>query len=369
MTDIEYFDGVTPISRKGYMLPYMSNIQLVLQDESGKKENLYIKYDEITEISKLGSKSRIELKGDGNLIANRLIIFREIKTHNLIKKYWAADKKSNIDSVFIKFKNLSNIKKAALAAILAPCTLILILQFLDKSYILLPLSVDKKFGALVSENLLNYSKVIDNQIISDALENINSRIIPENSYYKYNIKLVKNPAINAFALPDGQIIVFTGLIAASKSPEEIAGVLAHEISHVELRHGIRQLIRVMGISYLTAVVIGVGFEGAEIPETISEIANVLIYVKYSQEFEKEADLNAVALLHNAGISIKGFISFFDRLIHNEKTPEILSWISTHPDNKTRSDYLKEKLKQEKFISKKLLSNEKWIALKNLTNSI
>ena len=369
MTDVEYFDGLTPISRKGYILPYMSNIQLVLQDESGKKENLYIKYDEITEISKLENKSKIELKGDGNLSANRLIIFREIETHNLINKYWAANKKSTIGSIFIKFRNLSNIKKAALAAILAPCTLILILLFFDKSYLLLPLSVDKKFGALVSENLLSNSNVIDNKVILRALENINTRIVPETSSYKYKIKLVKNPAINAFALPDGQIIIFTGLIAASKSPEEIAGVLAHEISHVELRHGIRQLIRVMGISYFTAIVIGVGFEGAEIPETISEIANILIYVKYSQEFEKEADLNAVSLLHEAGISIKGFISFFDRLIHNEKTPEILSWISTHPDNKTRSDYLKEKLKQEKFISGKLISNDNWLAVKKIINNI
>lgn len=330
---------------------------------------MYIKYDEITEISKTGNKSRIELKGDGNLSANRLIIFNGPETHNLINKYWAADKKSNVGSIFIKFRNLSNIKKAALAAVLTPCVLILILLFLDKSYVLLPLSVDKKFGALVSEKFLSNSQIIDNKVITLALKNISTKIIPENSYYKYNIKLVKNPAINAFALPDGQIIVFTGLIAASKSPEEIAGVIAHEISHVELRHGIRQLIRVMGISYLTAIVIGVGFEGAEIPETISEIANVLIYVKYSQEFEKEADLNAVALLHNTGISIKGFITFFDRLIHNEKTPEILSWISTHPDNKTRSEYLKEKLKQEKFISRKLLSNESWIVLKIQVNSI
>ncbi len=133
--------------------------------------------------------------------------------------------------------------------------------------------------------------------------------------------------INAFAAPGGRIAVFQGLIAAAQSPDELAGVLAHEITHSRRRHPTRMLIRQVGTSFLEALVIGTDTGG---------MAETLLVLSYSRQFETEADAGAVELLHDAGIDTASFATFFERLAKAGGAGPLPALLTTHPAPQERS---------------------------------
>ncbi|MFH0975647.1 MAG: M48 family metallopeptidase [Spirochaetota bacterium] len=366
MTDILFYDGISPVPKNGKMIPYTDNIQIETQSESGARETVYVKYSEITEISKTGDKSDIKFAGTDENCANRLIVFSDLKTYEIIYRNWSSNKQNFFYAAFVKLSGLSNFKKAALALIAAPVAILIIMQILNRTYIFFPLSVDRELGSRAGEIFLKDAAVVKNRKAQHFIEDLTKKIAPKDTVNNYKIFIIKNPEINAFSLTDGSLLIYTGLIDRTETPEELAGVLAHEISHVEMRHGLRQLIRVLGISYLISSVVGAGIEGLEIPETISEIANIAIYNKYSREFEKEADLNSVKLLQNACISPDGIMKFFERLNKNKNMPAVLSWFNSHPSFDSRIKYLTDEIKHTKTSQSKkqfLMSKNEWEALK------
>lgn len=133
--------------------------------------------------------------------------------------------------------------------------------------------------------------------------------------------------INAFAAPGGRIVVFQGLIAAAQSPDEVAGVLAHEITHSRKRHPTRMLIRQIGTSFIEQLVIGTDTGG---------MAETLLVLSYSRQFETEADEGAVELLLNAGIDTASFANFFDRLEKAQHGGALPALLTTHPAPQERS---------------------------------
>ncbi len=372
MTDIVFYDGNSPVPKNGKMIAHASNIQIELEIESGERESINIKYSDIREISKTGEKSQIEFSGIDENSVDRLIIFCDQKIHNQIYSYWASSKQNPFVRIKSIFAGLSNFKKFALGLVLLPVVLLIILQILNKSYIILPISIDKELGSRIAENFLSKETVIKSKNAHTAVEKMAKKIIPKDSLYTYKVYILKKSEVNAFALPDGHILIFSGLINQTRSPEQLAGVLAHEIGHIESRHGIRQIIRVLGIGYLISSAVGAGIEGLEVPETISEIANILIYYKYSREFEKEADLTSIKLLRNAGMNPGGIIQFLETMDKGKHTPEFLNWINSHPDFNARVKYLKEAYEKIDISHSKkqfVMSNEEWLTLKSAVAAV
>jgi beta-barrel assembly-enhancing protease len=367
MTDIVFYDGNSPVPVNGKIIPHASNIQLELATEPGKRDSLNIKYSDILEISKTGEKSRVQFAGIDKNSADRLIIFSDKKIHDQIYNYWTSSKRNPVVRILSIFGGLSNSKKISISLILLPVIIFVILLLLNKSYVFVPVSVDKYIGTMAVENILSRETVLKNNAAQAALEKLTKKIITDKSSYTYKLILIKKPEVNAFAFPDGHIIIFSGLINHTRSPEELAGVIAHEVSHVESRHGIRQLIRVLGMSFLISSVVGAGIEGFEVPETISEIANILVYNKYSREFEKEADLNSIKLLRNAGIKSDGIIRFFETMDRSKNMPEFLSWVNSHPDFNTRVKYLKKEVVENDTLRYKnnfAMSDKEWRLLRS-----
>lgn len=149
------------------------------------------------------------------------------------------------------------------------------------------------------------------------------------SAFRYRFMVVKDPAVNAFALPGGYVVVNLGLLEAAESSEEIAAVLAHEMSHVELRHGSRRLVRVLGGSLVLSLIFG-GADPGVLAGAVSELAQK----GYDRSEEADADAQGIALLARAGISARGMASFFRRLAQSPSLPELLS---THPDPGARAE--------------------------------
>jgi predicted Zn-dependent protease len=130
--------------------------------------------------------------------------------------------------------------------------------------------------------------------------------------------------VNAFALPGGVIVVNTGLIDLTSRPEELAGVLAHEVQHVELRHSVRGLVKSLGLRGLFA------FATGDIGGTLlGEAAVGITDLKFSRDDESEADRMGLDSLIAADIDPSGMPAFFEKMgKHTGDAP--VAFVSSHP---------------------------------------
>jgi len=156
-----------------------------------------------------------------------------------------------------------------------------------------------------------------------------------------NVHVVENNEINAFAMPGRHLVVHTGLIDFADHQEEIAGVIAHEIAHIESGHVVKKLGKEIGLSILMNLTLG-DIGGEVVRNALSTITSTA----YDRSLEKEADLKAVDYMIAAKMNPTYLASFLEKLDKQSKTPEVLQWVSTHPDSKERVRYINEKVKSQ-----------------------
>lgn len=146
----------------------------------------------------------------------------------------------------------------------------------------------------------------------------------------WQFHVVDDPAINAFAIPGGHVYVNTGLIANADNASELAGVMAHEISHVVARHSTEQLSRQYGLSMLAGVALG------QNPGQLAQIAAQLVaggaMARFSREAEREADELGIQAMAAAGYNPIGMATMFEELMENrQRSPgRVEQFFSTHP---------------------------------------
>lgn len=174
----------------------------------------------------------------------------------------------------------------------------------------------------------------EGQAALDALTQrlVASRTVP----YHLQVTVRDTGIVNAFALPGGRVVLLRGLLQAARSPEEVAGVLAHELTHVLKRHPTRNMIAQQGVSLLLEAITGGGIGGS--------VGTVLATLSYSRAAEEEADAGAVELLDAAGIDSDGLATFFERLTKQEAPEEekdagtsftVPNYLRTHPATQQR----------------------------------
>lgn len=154
-----------------------------------------------------------------------------------------------------------------------------------------------------------------------------------------NVHVVENNEINAFAMPGRHLVVHTGLIDFADHQEEIAGVIAHEIAHIESGHVVKKLGKEIGLSILMNLTLG-DIGGEVVRNALSTITSTA----YDRSLEKEADLKAVDYMIAAKMNPTYLASFLEKLDKQAQTPQVLQWVSTHPDSKERVRYINEKVK-------------------------
>lgn len=151
--------------------------------------------------------------------------------------------------------------------------------------------------------------------------------------YRFDVRLVARDEVNAFAAPGGHIVLFSGLVEFADSGEEVAGVLAHEISHILLRHPTEGLVRSVGLKLVLAAALG---DFAALGAAAGDFGLTLLNLAYSRDAERAADALAVELLGAAGIDSRGLGRFFARLEAETERPEAPGLLSTHPLPASRS---------------------------------
>jgi predicted Zn-dependent protease len=150
---------------------------------------------------------------------------------------------------------------------------------------------------------------------------------------QYQFFIVNSNVVNAFAVPGGYVYINRGIVERADNVSELAGVLAHEIAHVEHRHGVEQMEKAQGANLgLTLAYVLLGRRPSGVEEAAINVGGTLYFARHSREAENEADRTAVPLMVAAGISPTGLPTFFQELIaERQRSPSALeSWFSTHP---------------------------------------
>lgn len=148
------------------------------------------------------------------------------------------------------------------------------------------------------------------------------------SPYPYEFHVVRDESINAFAMPGGFVVVHTGLLASADSAEELAGVVAHEVQHVERRHGLRGLVHAAGWRVVLSLILG-NTGGSIAGSWVQNLGDL----RFSRSQETDADLEGVKALVRADIEPKGMVTFFSKLAKDSsRVPALLS---SHPSSAER----------------------------------
>lgn len=222
-------------------------------------------------------------------------------------------------------------------------------------------STEEKLGDMFWDLFKDSEDVIYDEKIVQPIDSILTKICEANDIDRSKIKLhlINNEQINAFALPNNHLVVFSGLIKAAENEGEVSGVMGHEVAHIELNHVMKKLVKELGLSVLISMTGGGG--GSEI---IKEAAKVLSSSAYDRTLEKEADMKAVDYMLKANLNPEDFANFMFKLAEDRsEMEETLAWISTHPESKERAEYIIGYSKGRFAKKKPILSDSTWTKLK------
>lgn len=197
-------------------------------------------------------------------------------------------------------------------------------------------------------------EVCHNSKADVLLQRIVQRLYPverNDSKFSVDVQVVNDPMVNAFAELGGKILLNTGLLEKAQSPEEVAGVLAHEIEHVRHRHVLEGFVTYL----MTIEGIRVIFSGGSTSN--AKLAHYFLHMSFSRSQEAQADEGALLRLQKAHIDNRGYKQFFERMKTTSSLPSVFS---DHPSEQSRSEMAEKFQNQDTRL---LLTDEEWKTLR------
>jgi Zn-dependent protease with chaperone function len=197
------------------------------------------------------------------------------------------------------------------------------------------IEIGREFAKQVEQQFV----VVQNRELTEYVNRIGNRLVERGGLekYPYFFKVVQEDSINAFALPGGPMYVHTGLLSAVENEAQLAGVLAHELSHVVLRHGTNQASKAQ-FAQLGALLAGAVIGGGSLTGQLAQLGIGLgansVLLKYSRNAESDADLLGAYTMAKAGYNPVEMARFFERLQAERKgkTPKLVEiFTASHPD--------------------------------------
>ncbi len=233
----------------------------------------------------------------------------------------------------------------------------------------IPPESEMKLGDTVSEQILDLLSFFGGDEVAicetpegnRALDSMTKRLGAD-AHVPIRISVVNHGMVNALAAPGGRILVMRGLIDEASSPEEVAGVLAHEIGHVAQRDPTREALRSAGTAGILSMVLG-DITGGSL---IALVAESVLNASYSREAEATADEIALDMLARAGLPSTPFAEFFDRLGDEIGDPDgVLSHIASHPGFAGRASAARAADTMDGGEFTPVLSDQEWVALQEI----
>jgi hypothetical protein len=200
---------------------------------------------------------------------------------------------------------------------------------------------DVQIGLQAAEEVRRQLPLLDDDRVDDYVERVGARLVEaippqyRQSEFRYTFEVVNQREINAFALPGGPMFLNRGMIQAAKTEGEVAGVMAHEIAHVALRHGTAQATKAekFQIGAIAGQVLGAivgGGLGSVIAQG-SQFGLGAYFLKYGREYEREADLLGAQIMAGAGYDPRGMADMFRTIERQGGGSNGPEWLSSHPN--------------------------------------
>jgi beta-barrel assembly-enhancing protease len=221
---------------------------------------------------------------------------------------------------------------------------------------------EAKIGQLLYDLFKHKEKELTDPQAKEFLQSIIKRICDPNNINTDSVKLhiIEKREINAFALPNHHLVIYSELIDKCETPEELAGVISHELAHMELNHVTKKIAKEIGLTVLVSLL-----GGNATGEVIKETTKILSSTAYDRSLEREADQMAVQYLINANIDPEHLANFLYRLAEEgTKLPKQFYWISTHPESKERALEIINLKIPHQIKTEPLLDSASWKYLKN-----
>jgi predicted Zn-dependent protease len=198
------------------------------------------------------------------------------------------------------------------------------------------IKVGKQYAMMVEQS----ARMIQDPVINEYVNRVGQNLV-RNSDAKvpFTIKVVDSDDVNAFALPGGFFYVNSGLILAADNEAELAGVMAHEISHVVLRHATQEMTRQNYVQLSTVPLMFVihSWGVYEAVNMAMSLALPVTFMKFSRDFEAQADYFGLQYMYKAGYDPQAFIAFFEKLkaLEKQKPGALAKAFASHPQTPDR----------------------------------
>ncbi len=233
------------------------------------------------------------------------------------------------------------------------------MQFVkEDKYLEISLRQEERIGRMLKNLFTADADIIDDEMVESSVNEITSLLknFLDTGKYTYRITVVETSDINAISLPGGYMIIYSGLIDFCETPEELAGVIAHEMGHNENHDVLTRLAKNISITITLNSIFG----GDN--SKLGSILQQVVSTKFDREQEERADAFAVDLMLQCGINPEHLAYFFERLL--EQKPEILNqldFLMTHPADDKRVEAIRTRAEGRYFKEEPVRIN--WKELK------
>jgi predicted Zn-dependent protease len=194
---------------------------------------------------------------------------------------------------------------------------------------------EKKIGQQAGADIEKGAPIVTGPV-ADWVNRVGQRLAKaSNPEFEYSFHVIDSPEINAFCLPGGHIFVYTGLRKVVKTDDELASVLAHEITHAEEHHYAKQY----GKNSKRQTILGIGSILLGLPGIAQQGLGLLdagLSAKYSRGSEAEADREGAARMKRAGFDPTAMVTVLTRLSNEDSSGGLDKWLSDHPQGKKRA---------------------------------
>jgi predicted Zn-dependent protease len=207
------------------------------------------------------------------------------------------------------------------------------------SFIVIPTSQEVAIGQGMADEVSKTEKKLQDTVWQKYLNEVGQKIVAvcDRKDITYQFTVIESDQVNAFAAPGGYVYFYTGLLREMKSESEMAAVMAHEISHVVGRHGIKRVQSAMGVALAYQLVFGKDNSSAAVDAAIG-IGMGLLFAGYSRDAEREADQFGIHYMVKAGYNPQGAVAMFETLARiggSGQASVFEKLASSHPETQER----------------------------------
>lgn len=199
---------------------------------------------------------------------------------------------------------------------------------------------DIEYGRMIARDAERKLPMFNSTRVDDYLNNLGRKLTAKapGERFPYQFRCVNDPTLNAFALPGGFLFIHRGVIEAADNEAQLAGVMAHEIGHVALRHGTNQATKasvMQGILSIGGAVLGGRSALAMLTQIGAEFTADSLLLKYSRDAERQADLIGTQILYDTDYDPRAMSQFFEKIEAESQKGRPPQWLSSHPNPENR----------------------------------